>query len=164
MLANATVLRRSSPRSAPRAHQNRESNEEGGDVNVAAERSDWSIRMNLSSLHALTEQHLSQTAGEFESVTSPTHQRLSVSDSRTDTKGRRERKKRRIGYKRSNFFIYLFTSCKKGNAIDKHEIGDIDAHRLRCRHGGVYVRQNAGTPSLSIKKLIQKKIIDARCL
>lgn len=51
-----------------RAHENRESNEEGDDVNVAAERSDWSVWMNLSSLHALAEQHLIQTAEEFESV------------------------------------------------------------------------------------------------
>lgn len=47
-----------------RAHQNRQSNEEGGDVNVAAERSDWSVRMNLSSLQARTEQHLSQRQPE----------------------------------------------------------------------------------------------------
>ncbi len=66
------VLRSQSLLWGARARQNRQSNEEGGDVNVAAERSDWSVRMNLSSLHALTEQHLSQR--QPESLSQSPHQ------------------------------------------------------------------------------------------
>lgn len=143
-----------------RAHLNRESNEEGDDVNVAAERSDWSIQMNLRSLHALTEHHLIQPESLSQYLTN-TQTTLSLREPhRYKRKGERERK----GSKRPHFFIYLFTSSKRGNAIDKHETGDVDAHRLRCRHWGVYIRQNAGTASLSIKKFKKKKIINARCL
>lgn len=39
---------------------------------MAAERSDWSVRMNLSSLQALTEQHLSQR--QPESLSQSPHQ------------------------------------------------------------------------------------------
>lgn len=47
---------------------------------------------------------------------------------------KRKSERERKGSKRPHFFIYLFTSSKRGNAIDKHETGDVDAHRLRCRH------------------------------
>lgn len=114
---------------------------------MAAERSDWSMWMNLSSLHALAEQHLIQTAEEFESVP---HQHTKDFKPQRAAHIQQEKRAREKREQNTHFFIYLFTSSKRGNAIDKHEIGDVDAHRLRCRHGGVYIRQNAGTASLSM--------------
>lgn len=79
-------------------------------------------------------------AVEFQSV-SLYRQTLSLREPHESVSERKEEYKKH--------FLCLFASSKRGNAIDKHETGDADAHRLRCRPRGVYVRQNAGTASLS---------------
>lgn len=61
-------------------------------------------------------------AVEFESVSLPALT-LILGEANKSVRGQ---------YKRQ--FLDLFARSKRGNAIYKHETGDADAHRLRCRH------------------------------
>jgi len=78
---------------------------------VAAERSDWSVWMNLSSLHALAEQHLSQTADEFESVP---HQHTQNTLSLREPYIQQEKRAReRKGNKRLIFYLSVYKPQKR---------------------------------------------------